>query len=220
MIRFFFHHTAEPATVTLMLEELGLSYEIVPLETGPDGPRDAAFRAINPNGKAATIEDGGVCLFDASAILLHFAETRAALLGAAEDRPKLLSWLFWLASGLGPVAGMLLHHAVEDDTARRLAAVEAHRHYRVLDEHLAARTFVVGEAFTIADVSAWGFVDRHAQVLGEGGLAGYPNVVRWFDRIDARPAARRARAVGRSLHFASAGQEAAARAMFPQNFAA
>jgi GST-like protein len=224
VLRFFFHHTPNPMKVALMLEELGLSYEVVPLDA-LRGDHAAAYQAINPNGKAPAIEDDGVRVFDSSAILLYLAEKHAALLGAPGERGELLSWLFWIASGLGPFSGQWVHFqtagAVEGgEYARRRYRCEALRHYRVLDEHLASREFVVGTGYTIADISGWGWVDRHTRVLGEGGIDGYPHVKRWFERIDARPAVARARAVAKSLRFKSGYDEEAARAMFPSNFAA
>lgn len=225
MLRFYFHHTPNPMKVALLLEELGLSYEVVPLDTLRGEQHDGAYKAINPNGKAPAIEDDGVRVFDSSAILLYLADKHGALLGEPAERAELLSWLFWIASGLGPFSGQWVHFQTAGATeggeyAKRRYKYEAHRHYRVLDEHLASRDSIVGTAYTIADVSGWGWVDRHVRVLGEGGIDGYPHVKRWFERVDARPAVERARAVAKSLKFKTEFDEQAARSMFPSNFAA
>ena len=97
---------------------------------------------------------------------------------------------------------------------------EAERHYRVLDEHLAGRDYIVGSTYSIVDMSAWGWLDRASRVLkGEADpLAAFPNLERLFKTVDARPAAARARAVGQDHEFKQANDEEALRAMFPSNY--
>lgn len=225
MLRFHFHHTPNPMKVALLLEELEAPYELVPIDTFRGEQHGEAFRRINPNGKAPALEDDGVRVFDSSAILLHLAETHDRFLGEPADRPELLSWLFWIASGLGPFSGQWVHFqtagaAEGGDYAKRRYAFEARRHYEVLDGHLEGREWIVGGGYTIADMAAWGWVDRHERVLGEGGLADHPNVAAWLERVEARPAVARARQVGRDVDFKKGFDEETARAMFPSNFAA
>jgi GST-like protein len=111
MIRFYFHPTPNPAKVALFLEETGLPYETVPVDTSKGEQHLPTFRAINPNGKVPAIVDtegpGGkeARVFDSTAILLYLAEKTGKFLGAPEDRPELLSWLLFIASGLGPFSG-------------------------------------------------------------------------------------------------------------------
>lgn len=199
MFRFYFHPTPNPMKVALLLEELGLAYEVVPIDTYSGEQHEPAFLAINPNGKTPAIDDDGVRVFDSTAILLYLAEKHGAFLGSERDRGELLSWLFWVASGLGPFSGQWVHFqtagaAEGGDYAKRRFRYEAHRHYRVLEAHLATgRAVIVGNDVTIADIAAWGWVDRNVRVLGEGGIDDYPNVKRWFAGIDARPAVARAR---------------------------
>jgi GST-like protein len=99
---------------------------------------------------------------------------------------------------------------------------EAERHYQVLDEHLAGRDYIVGDSYTLADISAWGWIDRASRVLkGESDpLAAYPNIQRWFQAIDARPAAARAREVGKDHAFKKDLDEQMRRALFPSNYPA
>lgn len=226
MLRLYFHPTPNPMKVALLLEELGVPYEVVPVDTYRGAQHEAAFRAVNPNGKApAIIDDDGTRVFDSSAILLYLAEKHGALTGAPEDRGELLSWLFWIASGLGPFSGQWVHFqtagaAEGGDYAKRRYRFEAHRHYRVFDEHLAGRTYVVGDGYTIADISAWGWVDRNVRVLGEGGIDAYPEVKRWFAGIDARPAVARARAMAKGVQFKTDVDDETRRSLFPSNFAA
>ncbi len=230
MIRFYYHPTPNPAKVALLLEESGLAYETVPVDTSKGEQHAPAFRAINPNGKVPAIVDtegpGGkeARVFDSTAILIYLAEKAGRFLGRPEDRPELLSWLLFIASGLGPFSGQAVHFqfaAPEGlDYARNRYRREAERHYQVLEDHMSGREFVVGESYTIADISAWGWLDRASRVLkGETNpLAAYPNLKRLFEAADARPAAARARAVGKDHAFKTERDEDANRALFPSNY--
>jgi GST-like protein len=230
MIRLYFHPTPNPAKVALLLEEAGLSYEVVPVDTSKGEQHLASFRAINPNGKVPAIIDtdgpGGheARVFDSTAILLYLAEKTGRFLGSPSDRPELLSWLFFLATGLGPFSGQAVHfqYAAPEGLAYAVNRYrrEAERHYRVLDDHLAGRDYIVGPGYTIADMSAWGWVDRAARVMkGEADpLDAFPEIKRWFARIDARPAVTRARAVGKDHEFKKVNDEETKRALFPSNY--
>lgn len=230
MIRFYYHPTPNPAKVALLLEELSLSYETVPIDTSRGEQHAPAFLIINPNGKVPAIVDtdgpGGreVRVFDSTAILLYLAEKAGRFLGAPEDRPELLSWLLFIASGLGPFSGQSVHFqfaAPEGlDYPRNRYRREAERHYRVLDDHLAGRDWIVGDDYTIADISAWGWLDRASRVLkGEADpLAAYPNLKRLFAAVDARPAVARARSVGQDHTFKAINDEETKRALFPSNY--
>jgi GST-like protein len=230
MIRFYFHPTPNPAKVALLLEETGLSYETIPVDTRKGEQHLPAFRAINPNAKVPAIVDtegpGGreTRVFDSSAILLYLAEKTGRFLGVPEDRPELLSWLLFIASGLGPFSGQAVHfqHAAPEglDYAVNRYRREAERHYQVLNDHLAGRNWIVGESYTIADVSAWGWLDRASRVRkGESDpLAPFPHLKRLFEAVDARPAAARARMVGKDHSFKGTDDEESRRAMFPSNY--
>jgi GSH-dependent disulfide-bond oxidoreductase len=230
MIRFYFHPTPNPAKIALFLEEAGLPYEVLPVDTMKGEQHQHTFRAINPNGKVPAIIDtegpGGAeaRVFDSSAILLYLGDKTGQFLGLPADRPELLSWLLFIASGLGPFSGQAVHFqwaAPEGlEYARNRYRREAERHYRVLEDHLAGRDFIVGNTYTIADMSAWGWIDRAARVMkGETDpLAAFPNIKRWFQGIDARPAVARARAVGKDHAFKKDVDEHAKRAMFPSNY--
>lgn len=231
MIEFYFHPTPNPAKVALLLEELRLEYRSIPVDTSKGEQHLAGFRAINPNGKVPAIIDtdgpGGapVRVFDSTAMLLYLAEKTGRLMGEPGDRPELLSWLMFIASGVGPFSGQAVHfqYAAPEviDYAINRYRREIERHYQVLDAHLAGRDFLVGKTFTIADISAWGWIDRAPRVLKglETPLAGYPNIQRWFAGIDARPAVERARAVLASHDFKTTMDEEARRALFPSNYA-
>jgi len=230
MIRFYFHPTPNPAKIALFLEETGLPYEVIPVDTGRGEQHLPDFRAINPNGKVPAIVDtegpGGkaVRVFDSTAILLYLAEKTGKLLGAPDDRPELLSWLLFIASGLGPFSGQAVHFqfAAPEGLAYAVNRYrrEAQRHYQVLNDHLAGREFIVGDSYTIADISAWGWLDRASRVLkgADDPLGPYPHLKRLFQRVDARPAAARARSVGKDHDFKKVHDEETKRALFPSNY--
>ncbi|WP_421921488.1 glutathione S-transferase family protein [Marinobacter salarius] len=222
MIRFYFHPRPNPMKVALYLEETGTPYELVPVDTLKGEQHKPEFRAINPNGKTPAIDDDGVRVFDSNAILLYLSEKSGKLGGTPENRAELLSWMMFVASGLGPYSGQSVHfrHAAPEQIpyAANRYQREAQRHYEVLDTHLADRTYLVGEEFSIADIAAWGWVDKAGVVLGDAELAGFPNLKRWFDSINSRPAVARARAVGQDVPFQTEMDDAARRALFPQNY--
>jgi GST-like protein len=230
MIRFYYHPTPNPAKVALFLEETGLPYEVVPVDTSKGQQHTPEFRTINPNGKVPAIVDtdgpGGaeVRVFDSSAILLYLSEKTGVLMGAPADRGELLSWLFYIGTGLGPFSGQAVHfqRAAPEKLPYAINRFrrEAERHYAVLDKHLEGRSFMVGSGYTIADISAWGWIDRANFVLAgsDDPLAPYPNIKRWFQAINDRPAVARARAVGRGHAFKKEVDEETRRALFPSNY--
>src|SRR5208283_2862628 len=225
VIRFYFNLAPNPAKVALMLEELGLPYEPIPVDTAKGEQHAPAFRAINPNGKVPAIVDtegpGGreARVFDSSAILLYLGDKTQRFIGAPADRPELLSWLFFIATGIGPFSGQAVHfqHAAPEKLPYAINRYrrEVERHYRVLDQRLAGREFIVGDAYTIVDMSAWGWLGRAGRVLpgDKPGLAAFPNLERWYAAIDARPAVARARAVGKGHAFKTEVDEETRRAM-------
>ena len=230
MIRFYFHPTPNPAKIALFLEEAGLPYEAIPVDTRKGEQHLPAFRAINPNGKVPAIIDtngpGGkeVRVFDSTAILIYLAEKTGKFLGPADERPELLSWLLFIASGLGPFSGQAVHFQFAAPEGLGYAVNryrrEAERHYSVLDDHLAGRAHIVGDTYTIADMSAWGWLDRASRVRKDADdpLGPFPNLKRLFEIVDARPAAARARAIGKDHDFKEVVDEETKRALFPSNY--
>jgi GST-like protein len=230
MIRFYYHPTPNPAKVALMLEEVGLPYQLVPIDTSKGDQHTPQFRTINPNGKVPAMVDtdgpGGkeARVFDSGAILLYLAEKTGRLMGTPTDRPELLSWLFFIATGIGPFSGQAVHfqHAAPEKLSYAINRYrrEVERHYEVLDLHLEGREFIVGQDFSIADISAWGWLERAPRVLpGETPpLAAFPNVERLFRTVDARPAAARARAAGKDHAFKKEVDDESRRALFPSNY--
>ena len=230
MIRFYFHPTPNPTKVALYLEEAGLPYEVIPVDTSKGEQHTPAFRAINPNGKVPAIVDTDgpdgkqVRVFDSTAILIYLAGKTGKFLSSPEDRAELLSWLMFIASGLGPFSGQAVHFqfAAPDglDYAANRYRREAERHYQVLNDHLGGRDYIVGNAYSIADISAWGWLDRASRVRKgkTDPLAPFSNLKRLFETVNARPAAARARAVGKDHAFEAVTDDETRRALFPSSY--
>ena len=230
MIRFYFHPTPNPFKVSLFLEEAKLPYEIFPVDTSAGEQHAAPFRAINPNGKVPAIVDtdgpGGreFIVFDSGAILLYLGDKISRFVGTSETRGELLSWLFFVSTGLGPFSGQAVHfqHSAPEKIPYAINRFrrEAERHYQVLDEHLTDREFVVGTDYSIVDMAVWGWLRRASRVLGHetDPLATFPNLRRLFDAVNARPAAARARDVGKDHAFKRADDEQSRRALYPSNY--
>ena len=222
MLKFYFHQTPNPMKVALFLAETDLPYELIAVDTLKGEQHTAEFRAINPNGKLPAIVDEGTRVFDSNAILLYLSEKTGLLAGKAEDRAELLSWMMFIASGLGPFSGQCVHfHRMAPEQisyAKNRYLREAQRHYEVLDGHLEGRDYIVSDEFTIADVAAWGWIDKAAVVLGEEGLTPYPNLKRWFDSVNNRPAVAVARSIDKNIEFKSTVDDESRRALFPSNY--
>jgi len=223
MLRLYFGLGPNPEKVVMLLEELGAPYELELVDTFSGQQHTPAFRAINPNAKVPALRDGEAVLFDSTAILLHLAEKHQRFLGPAAARPELLSWLMFVATGVGPYSGQAVHFAriapEPKDYAVNRYQKEVARHYRVLDERLAGREWLVGGELTIADISAWGWVVRAPFVLAdEHALAPFPSLSAWLARMNARPSAIKAREVGGAAQVKREFDDAAKRALFPQNY--
>lgn len=166
----------------------------------------------------------GVALAAMPAKIALLLEETGRFLGAPKDRGELLSWLLFVASGLGPYSGQSVHfqRAAPEKLPYAINRYrrEAERHWGLLDQQLVSRAFIVGEDFTIADMSAWGWIDRAKFVfLGdEDPMARFPNIVRWFATIEDRPAALRARKVGTGHPFKKEQDEEARRHLYPSNY--
>ncbi|WP_417272547.1 glutathione S-transferase family protein [Celeribacter halophilus] len=222
MLKFYYHPTPNPLKIALYLAETGLPYELVPVDTAKGEQHTPEFRAINPNGKVPAIEDDGVRVFDSTAILLYLADKTGQFGVAPELRGELLSWLMFIGTGLGPFSGQCVHfhHMAPEDLpyAKNRYMRETERHYQVLNDHMKGRDFIVGDSYSIADISAWGWAIRAPRVLGGEGLARFPEVARWFDAINARPAVEKAYKIAEGETFKTPGDEPSMRALYPSNF--
>src|SRR5690606_25791464 len=133
MIKFYYSLAPNPTKVALFLEEAGLPYEAIPVDTRKGDQHRPAFTRLNPNAKVPVIEDDGTVVFDSNAILLYLAEKTGKFLPPASQRGALLSWLMFVASGVGPYSGQAVHfqhHAPEKlPYAIQRYRYEAQRHF-------------------------------------------------------------------------------------------
>jgi GSH-dependent disulfide-bond oxidoreductase len=220
MIKFYYSGAPNPMKVALMLEECGLQYEAMPVDTRKGDQHKPEFLAINPNAKVPVIVDGDATVFDSNAILLYLAEKTGKFLPGKGDkaRGELLSWLFFVASGVGPFAGQSVHfrsYAPEKiPYALNRYAYEAQRHFSLLEARLAKTKYVLGDTYTIVDMATWGWARLIPAALGEPAWAKFPNLKRLIDEISARPAAQRAVALRDKHKFKTEFDDEAKRNMF------
>lgn len=206
MIKFYFSGAPNPTKVGLFLEEAGLAYEPIPVDTRKGQQFEPSFLSVNPNGKVPVIVDGDATVFDSNAILLYLAEKTGKFLPTPAARGELLSWLMFVGTGVGPFSGQAVHfrhHAPERIAyAHGRYQYEAERHYGIANERLAGRSYMVGDTYTIVDMCLWGWARMVPYMLGDDAAwAKFPNVKRLVDEINARPAAQRAVALKDTFTF-------------------
>jgi GST-like protein len=226
MLKFFYNAAPNPMKVALLLEELGLPYEAVPVDTRKGEQHSPEFLAINPNAKVPALVDGEVTVFDSNAILLFLADREKKFVpaqAASAARAEALSWLMFIATGIGPFSGQSVHfrHVAPEpkEYALNRYDFEAHRHWRVIEQHLAQHEYMVSGQYSIVDMAFWGWARMVPHVLGTGDAtwSTYPHVKRLLDAINARPAAQRAEAL-KSRHVFKTELDAEARKfLYPQN---
>ena len=225
MLKFYYNTGPNPMKVALFLEEAGLEYEPIPVDGRKGDQFKPEYLAISPNAKAPSLVDGDVAVFDSNAILLYLGEKTGKFMPAGDpkSRGQLLSWLMFVATGLGPYSGQAVHF-------KRMAPekvpyainrydFEAERHYKILDDQLAKHRYMLGDTYTIVDMAVWGWVRMANLVLDEGAMAKFPNLKRLVDEISARPAAAAAVALKEKAgHAFKTEMDAEAKKfMFPSN---
>lgn len=201
MIELYYWTTPNGHKVTMFLEEVELPYTIVPVNIGAGEQFKPEFLKISPNNRIPAIVDhepatgdGSISVFESGAILLYLAEKTGKLISFdLRDRVEVLQWLFWQMAGLGPMAGQN-HHFSQYAPEKIPYAVnryvnETGRLYALLDKRLADREFVAGD-YSIADIAAYPWIVGHERQSQK--LEDFPNLKRWFETIQARPATVRA----------------------------
>lgn len=200
MITLYTWSTPNGRKISIALEELGLPYEVKPVNITRDEQFAPDFLAISPNNKIPAIVDpdgpGGapISLFESGAILIYLAEKTGRLLPAdPRGRYQTLEWLMMQMGSVGPMFGQAHHFlrfAPEDvPYARKRYSAETRRIYGVLDRRLADREWLAADQYTIADIATYPWVARHE--WQQVDLVDFPNVRRWFDALGARPAVAR-----------------------------
>jgi len=220
MIKFYYSGAPNPMKVALMLEECGLPYDPIPVDTRKGEQHKPEYLAINPNAKVPAIVDGDAIVFDSNAILLYLAKKTGKFLPPKGDKPRgeLLSWLMFVASGVGPFSGQSVHfrnYAPEKiEYAINRYMYETQRHYGILNDRLGKHKYMVGDAYGIVDMAVWGWARLIPAALGEKAWDKFPNLKRLVDEISARPAAARANAMKDKHKFKTEFDDEARKAMF------
>ena len=223
MIKFYYHPSPNPAKVALYLEEVGLPYEVVPVDTRKGEQFDPAFLAINPNAKTPALVDGDAVVFDSNAILLYLAEKTGQFLppNTPQARAAMHSWLMFVATGIGPYSGQAVHFKHFAPEPKEYAVnryeFEACRHWTIIDAQLAKHPYMLGNDYTLVDMAVWGWARAVPFVLGADAWTKLPNVKRLLDEINLRPAAVRAEALKSAHAYKADMDDEARKAMFPQN---
>lgn len=200
MIAFYTWGTPNGRKVSVMLEECGLPYRVIPVNPDTGAQYTPDFVKLNPNGRIPAIVDhdgpGGApfTLWESGAILIYLAgKTGRFLPEAPRERYVALQWLMFQISAVGPTCGQLHHflHTAREPVppATERFRREKDRVYRVLDQRLDDNAYLAGEQYTIADIATYPWVARHER--HQTDLGEFPNVKRWFDRVGARPAVQR-----------------------------
>jgi GST-like protein len=226
MLKFYYSLAPNPMKVALFLEEAGMQYEPVPVDTRKGDQFAPDFTRLNPNNKVPCIVDGDAVVFDSNAILLYLGEKTGKFMpeNTPAKRGELFSWLMFVASGVGPYSGQAVHfrhHAPQPaEYATRRYLFEAKRHYGILDARLADRPYMLGEHYTIVDMAVWGWSRMVPHVLGDDAWNTLPNLKRLVHEIGARPAAGRANALREKHSFKAEMDDDARRNMFRHTVAA
>lgn len=226
-IALYYWPTPNGWKITIALEEMGLPYKVHPVniikgdQFGPD------FLKIGPNNRMPVITDpdgpdgAPISIFESGAILLYLARKTGLFCGTTErERVAAEQWLMWQMGGVGPMAGQAHHfltYAPAMDPPQDLPyaksryRTEVGRLYGVLDRQLAEHDFVAGD-YSIADMAIWPWAQNWA---GQGQIIDdKPNFAAWLDRMAARPAVQRGRAVGQDLRTSPEDDRAAQRILF------
>jgi GSH-dependent disulfide-bond oxidoreductase len=225
MIKFYYNLAPNPMKVALLLEELGLPYEAIPVDTRKGEQFDAGFLTVNPNAKVPAIVDGAATVFDSNAILLYLADKAGRFVPtdlSSKARGEMLSWLMFVATGIGPFSGQSVHfrHAAPEpkEYALNRYDYEANRHWKVIEDRLAASPWLGGSEYGIVDMALWGWARMLPYVLGgDDTWNRFPNVKRLLDTVSARPAAARVEELRKRHSFKTEMDADAKRFMFPQN---
>ena len=208
MIEVHYWPTPNGKKVTILLEELGTPYTVVPVNIGRGDQFTDAFLKINPNNRMPVLVDtapkgGGapISVFESGAILFYLAEREGRFWPQDDARAKyeVVQWVIWQMANQGPKLGERGHFsrvaesAGDQSYARRRFGDETHRLYGVLNNRLYDRPFLAGDDYTIADIAAYPWTvswEQQGIDLGE-----FRHFKRWFDAVSARPAVQRGLAV-------------------------
>jgi glutathione S-transferase/GST-like protein len=208
-IQLYYFPTPNGRKVSIALEEMALSYDVVLINIMDGEQTKPDFLALSPNGRIPALTDTTangerVAIFESGAILQYLGRKTGLFYPQSEpQRAQVDAWVFWQMAGLGPMTSQVnwftraARKPGRDPNETSLTihrfTKEVKRLFGVLDRQLAGKDFICGE-YSIADMASWPWVDQyHGRA---GAMADYPNIHAWHTRIAARPAVQRALQVG------------------------
>jgi GSH-dependent disulfide-bond oxidoreductase len=188
--------------IVIMLEELALPYQLIPVNLGKREQRTAEFLRVNPNGKIpAIIDDEGpggepITLFESGAILVYLAEKTGSFLPAdARTRYIVLQWIMFQMANTGPIFGQVHHFKASAPKGNEYSLdryqTEGERLLCVLDGRLAQSDYLAGPEYSIADICNWPWIRSWIHTL-KNDLGERPYLKHWYEAIERRPAVGRA----------------------------
>ena len=209
MLDLYYWTTPNGHKITIFLEEAQIPYRIIPVNISKGEQFAPEFLRISPNNRIPAIvdhdpADGGatVSVFESGAILLYLAEKTGKFIpDTLRGRTEVLEWLFWQMAGLGPMAGQNHHfgHYAPEKIPYAIGRYvkETNRLYGVLNKRLSEREYIAGD-YGIADMACYPWIvpwQRQQQKLDD-----FPNLKRWFELIEARPAVERAYRLAKEIN--------------------
>jgi GST-like protein len=206
-IDLYYWPTPNGFKISIMLEECGLPYKLIPINISTGEQFKPEFLAISPNNRMPAIVDpqgpGGrpISIFESGAILQYLGRKTGKFYPADErGRVEVEQWLYWQMGGLGPMAGQLNHfkHYARETLPYAIKRYEdeVNRLYGVMNRHLADRPFLAGK-YSIADMACVGWVNLWKRQ--DQNIDDFPNLKRWLETVKARPAVQRGMALGMDL---------------------
>ncbi len=201
MIDLYYWPTSNGRKMTIALEEMELSYNIIPVNMKNGDTRRPEFMRISPNGKIPAMIDhdvpGGLVLFESVAMLQYLAEKSGRLMPKdIKGRYDVIKWLVLQAASIGPMFGQLAHfhdYAKEKFTyALNRYGAEVERLYGMLDTRLGESEYIASAEYSVADIAIWPWIQPARQ---EQSFGDWPNLKRWHQTLAARPALQRGNSV-------------------------
>ena len=229
MIDLYYAPTPNGWKISIMLEEAGMEYKVIPVNLGAGDQFKPEFLKISPNNRMPVIVDsegpGGeeISVFESGAILMYLGEKSGKFFPQSDkERIKVLEWLFWQIGGLGPMAGQVSHFVNyapnfpgDHSYSEKRYKNEYDRLLGVMNMVLEERDFLAGE-YSIADMASFPWVTAYKRY--EVDLDSFKNVRRWFDEIKSRPAVRKGMDVGKeNRNFGKGISKESLKTMFGQD---
>ena len=205
MIEFYYYPTPNTWKISIALEEMGLAYQVRPVDITLGQQFEPAFLEISPNNRVPAIvdrdpADGGepVSVFESGAILLYLSQKSGRFQPSdLRGRLKISEWLMWQKANLGPMLGQAYHFREYAPTPIPYAidryTDETNRLFGVLDRRLRGQDYICGD-YSIVDMACWPWIRSH-EALGQK-LEAFPELFRWYERIGDRPTVQRGLALG------------------------